>query len=381
MKSILLQDGRKQWKATVDGAKVVYEFGVVGGKQQQDITVYSEGKNVGKANETTPEQQCMAEAMIKVRKKIEKGYKVIEGELEGAVETTSNLDAPKPMLAQDLHDHMKKIEVVSSLWYQPKLDGNRSLCNIETGGLFSRNRKEIPHLPHIGQAVMKACQNLLELGVKWVDGELYAEGLSFNQIQTLIRRVSGDTKVKKGADIDTPEKFDLLKKQLRFYMFDVLVDKPFSERKKLLDMVVGNEFVYIVPTINGQASQLDLVHETYVNQGYEGAMVRLDGKPYEEKRSMSLFKFKNFLDEEFAVVGFEPEKHDPNLLGAVVVMDQSGQTFNARPAMSAAAKAEIWKAKESYVGKLATVKFQMRDEKSGIPRFPVLQRFRNPDEE
>jgi len=376
MKSILLRDGRKQWKATVDGATVTYEFGVVGGKQQSDTTTYTEGVNVGKANEMSPEAKCMFDAQVKVRKKMEKGYKVVEGALDSEVVTTSNLDAPKPMLAQDLHDHMKKIEVVSSLWYQPKLDGNRALCNLETGGLFSRNRKEIPHLPHIGQALMKACTALIPLGVKWVDGELYAENMSFNQIQTLIRRVSGDTKVKKGSNIEDPSVFTMLKNRLRFYMFDVLVDKPFAERKKMLDMVAANEFVYIVPTINGNASQLDLVHETYVNQGYEGAMVRIDGIGYEEKRSMSLFKFKNFKDEEFAVVGFEPEKHDPNLLGAVTLMDQSGQTFNARPAMSAAVKAEIWATKESYIGKMATVKYQMRDEKSGIPRFPVLQRFR-----
>jgi DNA ligase 1 len=197
MKTVLLRDGRKQWRATVDDVKVTYEFGVVDGKQQSETTIYTEGKNIGKSNETTPAQQCMADALVKIRKKMEKGYKLIEGDLDAPVETTSNLEAPKPMLAQDLHDHLKKLTIVESLFFQPKLDGNRALIDLTNGKMYSRNRKEIPHLSHISEAVVVACQELISVGIRWVDGELYSPNMSFNMIQTLIRRVSGDSKTKR----------------------------------------------------------------------------------------------------------------------------------------------------------------------------------------
>lgn len=395
-KSILLKDNSRdvQWKATVDGNVVTYEWGKVGGTQQSDSKTYTVGKNVGKSNETTPEQQCLAEALVKARKKVEKGYEIVSGDLGSPIETTSDLTVTKPMKANDLHDHMKKIDTWDIVGYQWKLNGNRCKIDIDTGKMYSSSRKEITHLPEIGEAVAEACQPLLvrsSYPYKFVDGELYHHGMSFNAIQTLVRRVSGDTKYKKGDEIDTPEKFKEYKSRLQFYMFDIESSEMSEDRAKVMEdlnrrLNAGDERsnyrLIIVPTEWDKASKFNHYLKQYTGLGFEGVIIRLKGYPYECKRSLGLYKWKAFMDAEFKVVGYTPEKLDPDKLGAMVLELDSDPsvTFEATPKMTDEQKAEIWNNKEEYIGKLATVKFQNRDEKSNIPIFPVLLHFRDPDD-
>ena len=386
-KTILMKDNPRgvQWKATVNGATVTYEWGRIGGTLQTDSNTFTSGKNIGKANATTPEQQCMAEAMVKVRKKMEKGYVVVSGALDAPVVTTSDLTITKPMKANDLHDHQKKIATWDTVGYQWKLNGNRCKIDIDTGKMYSSSRKEITHLPEIGQRVATACQSLLfrsNYPYKFVDGELYCHGMSFNAIQTLVRRVSGDTKIKKGDEIDTPEKFKEYKDRLQFYMFDIESPENSEDRIKLLDGIVPNEKLVVVPTYWDKASKFDEYLQKFIALGYEGVMLRLKGYPYESKRSLGIFKWKAFIDAEFKVVGFSPEKFDPNKLGAVILELDSdpNETFEATPKKTDAWKADVWANQKEYIGQWAKVKYQNRDDKSNKPIFPVMLDFRDPDD-
>jgi DNA ligase-1 len=382
MRTILLQDGRKQWRATVNGNTVTYEWGVVGSTQQTDEKKYLLGKNIGKSNETTPAQQCMAEAMVKVRKKIEKGYKVVEGELEEPIVTTSNLTVTKPMKANDLHEHMKKIPTWDVVGYQPKLNGNRCKIDITNGKMYSSSRKEITHLSEIGIKVAEGAKHLIKEGVTYIDGELYCHDMSFNAIQTLVRRVSGETKHKKGDEIDTPEKFKAYKTRLEFHAFDVETSEPVEDRIELLETVIVNEKLKIVPTHWDKAEKYEEYCKKFEDLGYEGVIIRLMEYPYEPKKSLGIFKWKNFIDSEFKVLGFTSEKNDPSKLGAAVLRLEEGSdvTFEATPSMTDEKKAEIWENQKEYIGQWATVKYQNRDEKSNIPIIPVLTHFRDPDD-
>lgn len=58
---------------TTDGSKFITVWGQVGGKTQRTEKV-CKGTNVGKANETTPEQQAILEMQAKIRLKKKKGY-------------------------------------------------------------------------------------------------------------------------------------------------------------------------------------------------------------------------------------------------------------------------------------------------------------------
>jgi hypothetical protein len=69
------------WKASIfsfplaNSAMSVINHGIHEGKLQVDTRQYMEGKNIGKKNETTPLQQCVAEVEKKRKDKMEKeGY-------------------------------------------------------------------------------------------------------------------------------------------------------------------------------------------------------------------------------------------------------------------------------------------------------------------
>lgn len=63
----------KQWTVHTEGPEIVVTSGYVDGKLQEH-RVLAVGKNIGKANETTPEQQALLEAQSKWNKKKDEGY-------------------------------------------------------------------------------------------------------------------------------------------------------------------------------------------------------------------------------------------------------------------------------------------------------------------
>ena len=105
----------KQWSVYVDGCTVVVEWGRVGGKLQTKETVCT-GKNIGRANETTPEEQATLEAISKYKKQLDKYYRP-------TVDEVMELETEGVMLAQD---YTKKPHFLSEKFYvSPKLDGLR----------------------------------------------------------------------------------------------------------------------------------------------------------------------------------------------------------------------------------------------------------------
>ena len=62
------------WMATIKDNTVIIEYGVHLGKIRREEKTYLEGKNIGKANETTAEEQAILKAHQLWTKQIKKGY-------------------------------------------------------------------------------------------------------------------------------------------------------------------------------------------------------------------------------------------------------------------------------------------------------------------
>lgn len=362
---------RQMYQYFIEGNTVKYKWGVIDGKIQTEERVFTEGKNIGKKNEKSQEQCCLEDTVTRARKKHEKGYEVIKGmdiieANTGKAVKASNLDVPKPMKANTFKDHLKKVEQLEAVFVQSKLDGNRCIANTTTGEMFSSSRKPITHLPNISEAIVKACKPIAST-IQWVDGELYSPKLVFNDLQTALRRHKNIEK----------EGTKELQDEVKLYIFDVVTDDGFRKRLDCLNKIVMNDKIEVVDTQVIHPDDIDSVNISLVNKGYEGVMIRLDvDTPYQQKRSMQIFKHKLFVDEEYAVIGFESQQHNDTKLGSVTLIHSNGEMFNARPAVSDTFKAEIWNNKDRYIGRMATVKFQEKDAKSDIPRFPVLTKFR-----
>ena len=109
------------------GNELFSEYGELGGKIQESSIVCT-GKNIGRANETSPEEQAILEGKAKCQLKKDKGYfETIE---EAQTEVVF-----LPMLAKD----GRKVKIKYPCDAQPKLDGVR--CMAKDGNLMSRGGK------------------------------------------------------------------------------------------------------------------------------------------------------------------------------------------------------------------------------------------------
>ena len=80
-------------------------------------------------------------------------------------------------------------------------------------------------------------------------------------------------------------------------------------------------------TVVDSYDEAKMLHNVHLAQGYEGSMLRLN-KPYEQKRSYNLQKFKDFSDTEATIVGYEAGKGKfTGLIGKFFMQDDDGNEF------------------------------------------------------
>lgn len=322
-----------------------------------------EPKNVGKSNATTADEQALAEAQSLYNKRIEKGY------VDDYKKLGTNKIHFEPMLAKKWEDEKNRVRL--PVYSQPKLDGIR--CIAKADGLWSRNGKEIKSTPHI----FVALQPLFAANPSLVlDGELYADKLAndFNKIISLVRKTK-------------PTKEDLIEseKTIEYHIYDIPVNPliaktyitnfkaRFLDGQKQIQLPSCCKWVethIIKPNNMDNNKDFDIMlqYADYISRGYEGQMIRIDG-PYENKRSRFLLKQKEFEEAEFVIKDVIEGKG--NLSGKVgkLVFD----TFDAPVNAPWDELEALWKAKDTLVGKEATVRY-FKETNDGSLRFPkVLQ--------
>lgn len=360
----------KLWSVAVearDGTGVIIvTHGYVDGKQQTNERVVTTGKNIGKKNETTPVQQAVSEAHALWNKKKDAGYAPAAGgagtsacedaEDDSAVPSSTD-GVPLPMLAQDYNKRGK--DIVFPCYAQRKLDGVRCVA-IAGKGLYSRNGK--PMSAHL--TAIRAEVDSLPAGTI-LDGELYADKthLSFQEIVGLAKKAT----LKKGDVEKLP--------RLYLCVYDVIMDGTNKDRKKWLDALFASRaFSHIkqLPTaVCNSADDAKYLHSTYVAEGYEGLILRnVKGLYKIGHRSKDLQKYKEFLDEEFPIVGFK--EGDGLEKGCVIwtCRTKDGAEFDCRPRGTREERCALFRSGGSYIGKPLSVRFQeWTDDK--VPRFPV----------
>ena len=184
--------------------KVIQKHGIIDGK-----VVYNEsecvGKNIGKLNETSPEEQAILEANAKIVKKLDEGY-------FKSIEEANNGDVILPMLAKDFKTEEHKVKY--PCFVQKKYDGMRMLAIKKNGivKLISRKGKEITTLDHI-----KLQLEVDSIPDNIYDGEAYSfEVGTFQEQMKAIKKESENT-----------QKID-------FNIYDVVLNIPYVERLEIL---------------------------------------------------------------------------------------------------------------------------------------------------
>jgi len=368
------------WNATVfsspsNTALSVIQHGIYEGKLQVDTRQYTEGKNIGKKNETTPLQQCVAETEKKRKDKIEKeGYSETFPGRESTISVPSSQQVARkifPMLANKYEPNSasrKRGGIVFPCFVQPKLDGLRCVVYLQGGSPVyqSRTGGAFTVLQHLDPAIQ---QILSQNPTLVLDGELYTRQIPFEELAGIIKK-------------KTLTEADKQKIQcVQYHVYDLVVSGvPFRERLSTLQQTIPLSDTFVTPVLTHLANSVQDFREKfseYVAQGYEGIMLRnAEGLYQENYRSNDLMKYKEFFENEYKIVDFkEAVGRDA---GTVIWECETpeGRRFSVRPRGTQEARREWFSKGASLVGKQLTVIFQELSE-MGVPRFPVGKAIRD----
>ena len=188
--SVLVFHMEISWKEDTNCYCVITRKGLLHGAMQEDCYPITEGKNIGKANETTPLAQAKVMYSSIYNKQRDKGY----------VDMSSTGYNPDQMLevltlhrGKDASGELKPMLAYKTIKYikfpcyaQRKYDGIRNFVGFKFDGalhMTSRNGKEFVHLKHI----LKDLENVLK-PTEILDGELYSHEMNFQQIISAVKR-------------------------------------------------------------------------------------------------------------------------------------------------------------------------------------------------
>jgi DNA ligase-1 len=276
-----------------------------------------------------------------------------------------------PMLA---HEFNKRAGVIQfPCLVQPKLDGIRLIAgktNVNT-----RNGRPILEMAGLHETLRNLPDSL------YLDGEMYVHGMPFEEISSLFKKLQNQTHISK-------DKLELITK-LEYHVYDCFdvnhPDLAFSQRIEVARSAVDNlmalptkcKLVCVHTLIVDNSNGVHNAHNLFVEQGYEGIMVRNKNAPYEPgKRSTHLLKLKHFETSDFQIMGVvEAEGLDKGTAIFVCASHlPTHKIFNVRLKASRVVRSDIWAVFNSrpskFLGKMLTVRYQELTT-HGIPRFPI----------
>lgn len=286
-------------------------------------------------------------------------------------------DGYKPNLAATL----TKPELIKfPVYCSPKIDGIR--CVVFDGVAYSRSLKPIPN------EFVQEWFHSYRMDVNILDGELVvgsATDPNCMQNSMAVMRKSGEP-------------------DFTFNAFDLVGQGEFEWRYRTVKCASGGTGrLRVVPQhfVEGH-NELEYMERQFLEQGYEGMMIRRGDAEYKFGRSTEreggLVKVKRFTDAEAEVIGFEEEMHNGNssktnalgnterssvasgligkgTLGALRCRTAAGVEFNIGTGFTAGLRRTLWDSREALTGQFVTFKY-FNHGTVDAPRHPVFKSFR-----
>ena len=287
----------------------------------------------------------------------------------------------KPMLAHKFDNN--RVDWSLPVYIQPKLDGVRCLIkrvsdfpgqeNLASFSVkaYSRTGKEFKNVKHITDALRPFFFSNPDVVL---DGELYNHKLKndFEKIISLVRK-------QKPTGVDRRDAQHLVQFHVYDYFDGVMYDSYKTRMQQLVTSNIYDAQIKYVPAklVDSYNYARDL-HVTYLSEGYEGSIIRLDGL-YKHGRSYDLMKFKDFSDAEATIVGYELGKGKrTGTLGKFLMLDDEGVQFGCPPGKGYSYKdlANMLLNINDYIGQRATFTYFQRTQ-AGSYRHPLFKCIRN----
>ena len=343
----------------ITGDTYTRTWGQLDGKMQTKATT-AKGKNIGKANETSPEAQAILEAEAVWVKKQKTNY-------------STSIEAPVtvklPMKVNVYQKHKKKM--IFPVYTSVKLNGVNGEYRMVDGELklFSRGGEEYPIPAHQEEQVHVLMKHL---GTTSLNGEMYHHG-------SFLQEIMAATK-----------KHNELTPSLQFCVFDFPeVEGTYAERCSNMYAKAQSTDIN-TPTLPfvhvGMANShedLDAQHAEAVAAGYEGIMIRnADGLYEYNTRSLDVFKYKVAEDAEFKTISFELDKNSHPVFNCFVdptLPISEENTFKVKLKGTSEERTAMGLIADTLLGQYVKVEFEMLS-MIGKPQKPVGIMFRKVDE-
>jgi DNA ligase-1 len=244
-----------------------------------------------------------------------------------------------------------------TVFVQPKLDGIRAYYS--QGILRTRSGKVIDSVPHITNAL-----GTFPGDFEGFDGELYTDELPFDAIAGIVNRTVNMADASK----------------IKFHVFDVMSNDSFKYRTSIITDILARRREFVknavckVATyrIDSKKDYADMLRR-FIDDGYEGIVVRHTDRPYEFTRSSQVLKYKPHRIETATIISIDKGSGKYyNVCGSLVcTLKSNNKLFSVGSGLNDEQRQKIVDNPESYINREITVKFQELTQ-YGIPRFPVI---------
>ena len=267
---------------------------------------------------------------------------------------------------------LKRISNETQVYVEPKLDGIRCFAIVENGEakLYARSGKLISNFDDtIGSA-------LATLGDGCYDGELMGE-----DFVSLMRQAYRKENVEsEGTYLAL---FDFL--PLEEWRTNEAIMTSRDRYHELASRIFSrDESKYVKPVerylVDASYDEIMKLHNAFVKNGYEGAMVKTIDSPYRFGRSYDIMKVKKFHDADLLIESIEEGTGRLSGCMGAVMVDYSGVKVNVGSGFSDEERMQIWNDKDSFIGRMIEVRYQ-EVTPDGSLRFPTFVCFRNDRQE
>lgn len=327
------------WQMEQEDGKYRTISGLIDGEKVTSEWSMAASKNVGKSNETNETEQATSEINNKYKKQLKTGY------FENINDIKKELFV-QPMLAKNFLDRLDKI--VYPVIVDKKFNGGRVVTKED--GQFSRKGEKYQSIPHLYESLeflFKKYPNLI------IDGEAYNHDYRYNlnEIMKLIRKtvhISSD---------------DLMesRSKIKYYIYDgygfeniTKETHQFERRASLIKLL--RDIPFIVP-VDGKIAENEKdvykIYQDYLDEGYEGAIIRLDS-PYENKRSSNLLKLKPEDSDEAIIIDILEGEGNWSGAGKIITLKWRDKIFNATFKGTFEDAQDFLKNKNEWIGKEIT---------------------------
>ena len=364
----------QQWTITSDGNAYTVTEGMENGKLTTTAPHTCEGKNPGKKNATTAEEQAEKEAQAKWEKQQRRGY-------TRSKDTVDETEFEKPQKGYKYSE--RKDEMTYPVDIQDKLNGVN--FRVRAKGILSTGCELFHTVPHI-------VESFKPIFKKYPKATFVGEG--FNPEATFLSKLTELMNVNIQPKDLTPELLEQSEKIAQAWIFDgydfegITKKTPWRERLAACAKVLkGLKYVTVTDyeEIENEAALMKALAKNKARKG-EGLMIRWGNYPVKCGKSKYLLKLKHMEDAEFNLVALEEGNGDwaGHAKRAILQLPKPTVDGNGKTVTTFASNIKgdmpflrkLWLNKDKVIGKPATTSYQCLSE-YGIPQIPWIEAIRD----